>query len=68
MLDKWTGDLVGRMHVNEVSQNELATELGYTKSYVSMVLRGRNKPQGIEERMNAALDAIIARKEQPCQE
>ena len=63
MLDKWTGDLVGKMHVYEVTQKELAAELGFTNAYVSMVLRGHNTPNGIADRMNTALEAIIARKD-----
>lgn len=60
--EKWTGKLVGRMHVERVSQVDLAAELGCTKAYVSMILSGIKKPAGIQQRMENALDAIIARR------
>ncbi len=40
MPEKWTGDLVGKMHVNHVTLAELGKELGITKAYVGMILNG----------------------------
>lgn len=62
MPKKWTGNLVGLMHDEKVSFNELATELGVTNRYVSMVLNGHREPEGAEEKFTAALNRIIERK------
>lgn len=59
MPEKWTGDLVGKMHVNRVSYEELAKKLGFTKPYISMVLNGSRKPPNAKEKFNAALDEIL---------
>ena len=63
MPEKWTGDLVGRMHCHKVTMDELATELGYTKPYVSMILNSKRNPDGVQARMEKAVDAIIQRRE-----
>ena len=62
MPKKWTGDLVGLMHTNNISQQELAAELGVTNRYVSMVLNSHKEPAGAKERFSAALDRIIKSK------
>ena len=62
MVEKWTGRLVGRMHNERVTYDELAAELGVTKSYVSMILHGTRKPAGIKERMEEALNAVIEKR------
>lgn len=41
--EKWTGRLVGKMHCNRVTYDELAEELGVTKAYVSLILMVSNK-------------------------
>ena len=40
MPEKWTGRLIGKMHNEKITYDELANELGVTKSYVSMILNG----------------------------
>ena len=65
MPEKWTGDLVGKMHVNHVTLAELGNELGITKAYVGMILNGQRGKRGNvdnEKRMNEALDRILARR------
>ena len=63
MKDKWTGRLIGRMHNEGVTYEELGAELGVGKAYVSMILNGRRKPDGIRERMEAAFERIVERKQ-----
>lgn len=63
MPKAWTGRLVGKMHVHEISGEDLAAELGFSKQYVSMVLHGHRNPPGAREKFEAALDAVIKRKE-----
>ena len=62
MPKKWTGNLVGLMHDEKVSFNDLASELGVTNRYVSMVLNGHREPEKAEEKFTAALNRIIERK------
>ena len=62
MPEKWTGRLIGRLHNERVTYEELAKEMGVTKSYISMILNGARKPEGVRERMEAALATIIEQK------
>lgn len=62
MPEKWTGRLIGRLHNEQITYEELAKEMGYTKAYISMILNGARKPEGIRERMEAAVSAIVGRK------
>ena len=64
MVEKWTGRLIGKMHNNGVSITDLAAELGVTKAYVSMILNGARKPPEAKNRLEAAVDAIIARRKE----
>ena len=64
MVDKWTGRLIGRMHNERVTRTELAAEMGVGKAYVTMILNGTRKPDGIKERMEAALEAVIAKRKE----
>lgn len=59
MPERWTGDIVGKMHINRISYESLAKQLGCTKSYVSMVLNGSRHPAGAEQKFSAALDELI---------
>lgn len=62
MAEKWTGRLVGRMHNERVTYQDLASELSVTKSYISMILHGARKPKGIEKRMEEAFAAVLEKR------
>lgn len=62
MPEKWTGRLIGEMHNQNITYADLASELGVTKSYISMILNGARKPSGIRERMEAAVSEIVKRR------
>lgn len=62
MPEKWTGRLIGRMHNEGVTYDELGAALGVSKGYISMILNGRRKPEGIRERMESALDEILQKR------
>lgn len=62
MLESWTGKLVGKMHVHEITYDEVAAELGVTRPYVSMLLNGQRKPPDARKRLEAAVDAVIAKR------
>lgn len=63
MPEPWTGRLIGRMHNNEVTLEQLAERLGWTKSYCSMILNSKRKPRGIREKMETAVSELIKEKE-----
>lgn len=63
MPEKWTGTVIGKMHVNCITYDELAEKLGFTKSYISMILNGARHPAGAKEKFNTALDELIKEKE-----
>lgn len=62
MPEKWTGRLIGKMHNECITYDDLAKELGISKEYAGMILNGRRKPDGIRKRMEEAVDAIIKRR------
>lgn len=62
MLEKWTGDLVGKMHTYRVTFDDVAKEIGVTKAYISMILNGNRTPANAQTRLEAAVDAIISRR------
>ncbi len=62
--EAWTGEVVGKMHNNKISNSEMAEELNLTPQYVSMVLNGAKNPSNAKERFTAAVDAIIKRRKE----
>ncbi len=60
---KWTGDIVAMLHVNGISQRELAAEMGLTHNWVSSVLNEKRYSPDIEHRMREAIARIITRRE-----
>ena len=62
MPEKWTGRLIGKMHNERVTYDELAEEMGVSKAYVSMILNGDRKPSNIRERMEAAFEAVLEKR------
>lgn len=64
MPAKWTGEIVGMLHVNDISQKELAEHLGLTRQYISLVLSSVREPAGMETRMKDAINEIVQAREQ----
>ena len=62
MPEKWTGRLIGKMHNERVTMEELGAEMGVGKAYVSMILNGRRKPSGIQNRMEEAFDSVVSKR------
>lgn len=63
MLAQWIEVFVGQKHKHKIKNRELASELGMTEEYVSMVLNGHRDPAGAEAKFTAALDRIIQRRQ-----
>lgn len=62
MSTEWTGKIVGLLHTHRITQAALASELGLTPQYVSMVLNGKKSSKGIQGRMEGAIQAIVDRR------
>ena len=62
MPEKCTGRLIGKMHNEKVTYDDLAEELGVTKSYVSMILNSVRKPRGIQDRMETAFESVVSKR------
>ena len=59
MLDKWTGEVTGTMHIYGISHKQLAEKMGITNRYLSAILNGHRKAKGCEERTRNALIELI---------
>ena len=62
MNEKWTGVLIGKMHNERVTYQDIADELSVTKSYISMILNGSRKPKGIKQRLEDAFNSVIEKR------
>lgn len=62
MIEPWTGELIGRMHNEEVTLEDISKELGCSKGYVSMILNGKRSPVWAEEKFNQAFCSVVLRK------
>lgn len=59
MPAQWTADIIGKMHLHNISRKQLADKLGLHHKYVIMVLNGKKNPANAEQRFNKAVDEII---------
>ena len=61
-MEHWIAAAVGKMHVNKITQTQLADEMGVTNDYVWMILNGKKSPKGIEQRVMTAIDSILDKR------
>ena len=61
-MDSWIANAVGKMHVNRISNIDVAKKLNFTVEYVSMILNGKRDPKDAETRIMSAIDEIIREK------
>lgn len=59
---KWTGDVIKKLHVYEITQKELAAEMGVTPEYVSRMLNAEAVPASVRLRITEALNSLIAKR------
>lgn len=59
MPAQWTADLIGEMHLNRITKRQLASCLGVTPEYVSMVLNGHREPSDAEQNFQNAVDYLV---------
>ena len=61
-MDAWIGNAVGKMHINDISNIDLAGALNVTPQYISEILNGKKSPKNIEQRVMNAIDEIISER------
>ena len=61
-MEQWIAEAVGKMHINKITQTQLADRLGVTNDYIWMILNGKKSPKNIESRVMTAIDEIIAER------
>lgn len=61
-LEQWIAEAVGKMHINKITQTQLADRLGVTNDYIWMILNGKKSPKNIESRVMTAIDEIISER------
>ena len=62
MPPKWTGNVVKKMFLNNITRKDVANELGITVQCLSYWLRGERTPKYAEEKVNDAIDFILAKR------
>jgi AraC-like DNA-binding protein len=62
MPAQWTGEIIGKMHLNNITAKELSAQLGYNPKYVSTVFNGHRNPKKAEQKFRQALDELIQQK------
>lgn len=63
MLPKWTGDVVGTLHVNNIEIRELATKMGCAPEYLGKILNGKREPKNAEAKVKEALEELLKERE-----
>lgn len=61
-MEQWIAVAVGKMHINKISQSQLAKKMNVGKDYICLILNGKKKPKNAEERILSAIDELIAEK------
>ena len=62
MVEKWTGNLIGKMHNAGVTYDDLAKETGLNKGYISMILNCKRTPPNAQEKMENAFNSILEKR------
>ncbi|OKZ76461.1 MAG: hypothetical protein BHV98_08175 [Clostridium sp. CAG:217_53_7] len=55
-MDSWIAEAVGTMHINKITQKAVASKMGCTTDYISMILTGKRKPPQAKERILGAIN------------
>jgi transcriptional regulator with XRE-family HTH domain len=55
------------MHNERIKAEDIASELGVTAAYISMILNGKRNPPGAKERIEQAVNAIIEKRKSTTQ-
>jgi transcriptional regulator with XRE-family HTH domain len=64
LLPKWTGDVVGTLHVHNIEIRELAAKMGYAPEYLGKILNGKREPKNAEAKVKEALAELVKEREE----
>lgn len=64
MRPRWTGNIVKVMHVEEITQREVAAEMGISTTYLSMLLNGARTTPDSKARVTQAVNDIRQRRKE----
>lgn len=59
-MEKWIESAVGKMHVNKITQGELAKTMGCSREIVCKTLSGKFQMKNGKQRFLQAIDAILS--------
>lgn len=57
-MESWIAEAVGKMHINHITQKDIAERLDVTNDYISMILLGKKTPKNAEERITNAINEL----------
>ena len=60
--EKWTGNIVKKMHLNGINQSQISEEMGVSREIVCKTLSGKYQMKNAEERFTAAINSILAKR------
>lgn len=61
-MDSWIETAIGKMHMNKITQRDLARKLNWSPQYLCNMLGGKRKSKSGEERILGAINEIIAER------
>lgn len=61
-MEQWIEIAIGKMHVNKITQSDLASEIGIRRDYLNKILNGNISPKGAKERVLDAIEEIVAKR------
>lgn len=64
MSAQWTAEIIGKLHLYNITRKQLADYMKLHPKYVISILNGKRTPAGAQERFEKALDELIRRKEE----
>ena len=62
-MDQWIADAVGKMHIHGIAHKDLAEHLDMNSKYLSTILNGHRTPKGAREKIESAINEIIAEQQ-----
>ena len=58
-MEQWIETVIGKMHVNKITQSDLAAALGIRRDYLNKILNGNISPKGAKERILNVLEKMV---------
>lgn len=59
MPERWTAEIIGQMHLNNISAVRLSKEVGWNPKYLSAVLNGHRNPRKAYMKLTDAISRIL---------